>query len=147
MNSSSGTWTMVQVPDEEFINGIAATFDTDPIARPEVRNSSVMLEAEHYRPVMLEVNGLLLSPFGAEQVAPLTAQTNAVLALVPAQACKTLGFLPKKALWSTCGRLGWPKAGLWSLHRLMVTRTRRSRKWVDVYAADKRARDMNITFT
>ncbi|KAJ4215468.1 hypothetical protein NW759_009889 [Fusarium solani] len=36
------------------------------------RNSSVMLEAEHYSPsmarplVMLEANGLLLSPFGAE---------------------------------------------------------------------------------
>ncbi|KAM6505071.1 hypothetical protein FSOLCH5_014990 [Fusarium solani] len=41
-------------------------------------------------------------------------------ALWPLQACKILGFLPKKALWSTCGRLGWSKAGLWPLQACKI---------------------------
>ncbi|KAM6527813.1 hypothetical protein FALCPG4_008853 [Fusarium falciforme] len=38
----------------------------------------------------------------------------------PLQACKILGFLPKKALWSTCGHLGWSKAGLWPLQACKI---------------------------
>ncbi|KAL2687783.1 hypothetical protein Neosp_005352 [[Neocosmospora] mangrovei] len=90
---------MVQVPDEEFINGIAATFETDPIARPEVSQLFCHARGRALPPSVLVVGYAFIN------------FAFAVLALVPAQAYKILGFLPKKALWSTCGRLGWSKAG------------------------------------
>ncbi|EEU42420.1 uncharacterized protein NECHADRAFT_79969 [Fusarium vanettenii 77-13-4] len=100
-------WTMIQIPDEEYINGIAATFETDPITGSEVSQL-----------------------FGHARSGALPPQ-DALLALVPAQACKILGFLPKKALWSTCGRLGWSKAGFPPPHG--------SRASQDQYLLDRRA--------
>ncbi|KAJ4202176.1 hypothetical protein NW767_006137 [Fusarium falciforme] len=79
------------------------------------RNSSVMLEAEHYSPRVLV--GYAFINFEGALRGSLHRETPWVW---PLQACKILGLLPKKALWSTCGHLGWSKAGLWPLQACKI---------------------------
>ncbi|WAO89109.1 Hypothetical protein NCS54_00648700 [Fusarium falciforme] len=67
-----------------------------------------MLEAEHYSPRVLvgyafiNFEGALRGSLHREMLARFWA------------------FCPEKALWSTCGRLGWSKAGLWPLQACKI---------------------------